>query len=76
MRRLDKMHKKHYEILCKIPVFFFAFVDINFRYFFGGDDVVISHNLQALNSLGKLNTNTISLAKATERLSSGYSSRR
>lgn len=66
------MYKKHYEILCKIPVFFFAFVDINFRYFFGGDDVVISHNLQALNSLGKLNTNTISLAKATERLSSGY----
>ncbi len=34
--------------------------------------MVISHNLQAINAAGTLNKNTNALAKATERLSSGY----
>lgn len=34
--------------------------------------MVISHNMQALNTLGTLKTNTSALAKSTERLSSGY----
>lgn len=34
--------------------------------------MIISHNLQALNAAGTLNKNTNALAKATERLSSGY----